>query len=243
MDTMAGKEFEPDEVILEVAKFFLETPYVAATLEPDGEEKLVVNLREMDCTTYVEYVLAASRCIRSNKTQFDDFAFQLATLRYRNGTINGYPSRLHYFSDWLHDNQKKGLLDIISDQIGDSIHDVKVDFMTRNRHFYKQLLDDSNFAEILAMEKEMSTYTMKYISKSKIDDVANLIHNGDVIALVTSIAGLDVSHVGLAIQVNGKLHLIHASTTDAKVVISKISLSEYLSGYKRIDGILVGRMK
>ena len=218
MDTMTGKEFEPDEVVLEVAKYFLETPYVASTLEADGEEKLVVNLREMDCTTYVEYVLAASRCIRTSKTQFDDFAFQLATLRYRNGTINGYPSRLHYFSDWLHDNQKKGVLDIISDQIGDSIHDVNVDFMTHNRHFYKQLLNDGYFAEIAAMEKEMSTYTMKYVSKSKIEDVANLIYNGDVIAMVTSIAGLDVSHVGLAIHVNGRLHLIHASTDRKSVV-------------------------
>lgn len=39
---------------------FLKTPYVAHTLEVNDEEKLVVNFDEVDCTTFVEYVLALS---------------------------------------------------------------------------------------------------------------------------------------------------------------------------------------
>lgn len=34
--------------------------YVAHTLEVNDEEKLVVNFDEVDCTTFVEYVLALS---------------------------------------------------------------------------------------------------------------------------------------------------------------------------------------
>ncbi len=36
-------------------------PYVAKTLEKNSQEQLVVNLRQLDCTTYVETVLALAR--------------------------------------------------------------------------------------------------------------------------------------------------------------------------------------
>lgn len=243
IDVVSRQELTKSDCIIETAKFFLETPYVASTLEIDGDEQLVVNLRQMDCTTFVEYVLALSISLTSGKTDFDGFVQSLGKLRYRNGEINGYPSRLHYFTDWLQDNHRKGIITIISNQIGDTQMDTNVDFMTTQTHLYKQLSNQLYFDKISAIEKNISTYEMKYIAKSNIDKVDHLIENGDVIALVTSIAGLDVSHVGLAIKQNGYLHFIHASTSDNKVVITNTPLSSYLLGYKRITGILVARIK
>ena len=51
---------EADNAMLKYGLSFLKTPYVAHTLEVNDEEKLVVNFDEVDCTTFVEYVLALS---------------------------------------------------------------------------------------------------------------------------------------------------------------------------------------
>ena len=76
-------------------------PYVAATLElfPD-EEQLIVNTRQLDCTTLVETVAALTICRQQGHTSFADYCTVLRQLRYRQGICQGYPSRLHYFSDW-----------------------------------------------------------------------------------------------------------------------------------------------
>ncbi len=78
-------------LMVKVGMYFKETPYVASTLETeDGSEKLVVNLREMDCTTFAENCLAISRTIKNSNPDFEKFASELQTIRYRNGEINGY---------------------------------------------------------------------------------------------------------------------------------------------------------
>lgn len=51
---------ETGNAMLKYGLNFLKTPYVAHTLEVNEEEKLVVNFDEVDCTTFVEYVLALS---------------------------------------------------------------------------------------------------------------------------------------------------------------------------------------
>lgn len=243
VEEVNGKEKSLNTCIIDAAKIFLETPYVASTLENEGEEHLVINLSNVDCTTFVEYVLAASVCINSKKTGFGDFINQLTTFRYRDGIINGYPSRLHYFSDWFHDNKHKGLIDIISDQIGDSTLDVAVNFMSTHPKSYKQLGNEAYLEEIKSIEKQIATYQMKYVSTNNIESVAHLINNGDVIALVTSIEGLDISHVGFAFHQDGRLHFFHASSSKRKVVITDEPLSNFLQPQERVKGIIVGRLK
>jgi Protein of unknown function (DUF1460) len=43
-----------DDFTLNIAKSFLNRPYKAKTLEGNATERLVVNLREFDCNTFVE---------------------------------------------------------------------------------------------------------------------------------------------------------------------------------------------
>lgn len=56
------KSLPLDELMIHTALFFRGTPYVASTLEKEPEG-LVVNLRELDCTTFAETVLALSRTL------------------------------------------------------------------------------------------------------------------------------------------------------------------------------------
>ncbi|RLE06437.1 MAG: DUF1460 domain-containing protein, partial [Bacteroidetes bacterium] len=105
----ADKEATTSALMVKVGSFFQETPYVAHTLETE-EEQLVINLREMDCTTFAENCLAITRTIKSDKQTFEQFISELQFIRYRDGIIDAYPSRLHYFCDWIYNNAKAELI-------------------------------------------------------------------------------------------------------------------------------------
>lgn len=232
------------EVVVDVARYFLGKPYVPHTLETEGEEQLVVNLREFDCTTFVENVLALSYCLKSGRHEMDQFTFYLQQLRYRDGEIEGYPSRLHYISEWLVDNEEKGLIDIVSNRVGQSGAAEKINFMSEHAESYPKLKDNVEFIkEISEIEHHISSYDLKYIDKEQIDSFTDSIQNGDVIAFCTTIEGLDVVHLGLALHTKNKLQFIHASTRGNKVGISETDLSEYVRNRKNVYGIFVGRPK
>jgi hypothetical protein len=231
------------DLILALSAKFMGTAYVAHTLEVKEPEQLVINLAGMDCTTFVEQMLAMALAIKQGDGSFEDFAQILACIRYRGGVIDGYPSRLHYFTEWLHDNAQKGLLDIVSNELGDQAFDSQVFFMTANPGSYRQLENPAFVEKMKEVEKTISAYEMNFIPKGKIKELENLIRNGDIIAFTTDIDGLDVSHTGFAIFQNGRLHLQHESLRTNKVEITPVPLSEYLAPMRRVKGILVGRVK
>ncbi|SFF00196.1 N-acetylmuramoyl-L-alanine amidase-like domain-containing protein [Thermophagus xiamenensis] len=231
-----------ENVIIDVAQYFLNQPYVAHTLESDAPEKLIVNLREFDCTTFVENVLALSFCIKDRTTELSSFLKILKTLRYRDGRISGYDSRLHYFTEWLSNNEAKGLVKIVSNDFGDREFDAYVDFMSSHAEYYPKLRENSTLIHSIENdEKRVSTLKLRYISEANIEAISDSIQNGDIIAFCTSIKGLDVVHVGLAYHTSGQLHFIHASTVGNKVKISENSLAEYVRNRKNVYGILVAR--
>lgn len=234
---------ETSSIIISTAKFFLNTPYTANTLEIPGEEQLVVNLREMDCTTFVEYVVAFTLLIKENRTDFERFTRLLACIRYRDGIIDGYPSRLHYFIEWLKNKADKGILKIVSNKISDKLYNSDLFFMSSNPALYRQLENPEYVSRIKETEKVISGFEMNFIPKNDIIKIEDQIKDGDIIAFTTNIAGLDVSHTGFAVHQNGRLHLLHASTRSNQVEISPVPLSEYLAPMGRVTGILVGRMK
>lgn len=236
-DTAAGM------LIISLGENFLETPYVAHTLEVNDTEQLVVNLHEMDCTTFVEYILALALTIEQEKTGFEEFACILANIRYREGFPNGYASRLHYFSEWMHLHAQQGLLELVSDQIGSKPFDNRVSFMSTHPEAYLQLADPVIQEQMKEVEKEVSAQQMNYITKGEIREVEKYIQDGDIIAFTTDIEGLDVSHTGFACFREGRLHLLHASTRSNSVEVSPVPLSDYLAGMRRVTGILVGRVK
>lgn len=227
------------DTLVTIGKSFLRTPYVAHTLEID-DEPLVVNLGGLDCTTYIENVLVFGRLLAGPDRSFNRYIELLEALRYRDGIRKGYPSRLHYFSEWLKENEKKGWLKNIGNDLGGQEVDKTLDFMSTHRDSYAQLESDLNYQAIQEVEKSLSTQ-LCVVSQSALATNEHLIKSGDIIALATDIKGLDVTHTGMAYrQSDGRIHLLHASTKGG-VEISELPLVDYLKTIKHNIGILVAR--
>ena len=232
---------ENENNFIPIAKTFIGTPYVEKTLEIGEKETLVVNLRGLDCTTFVENVLAFSLMERNDKTTFNDFAKILKTIRYRNGLLDGYSSRLHYFTDWIRNNNKKGLVKDITSDLGGVEVQKPINFMGTHRDLYPFLSDDKNFETILDVEARLAEQSLCVLPQNQIEAVEDKLENGDIIALATSIKGLDVTHTGVALrQPNGRIHLLHASIS-GEVKITEEPLIDYLKKIKSNTGIIVAR--
>jgi hypothetical protein len=231
------------QIIAEVGKSFLGVEYVAGTLDNNiKEEKLVIKITGLDCVTFVENTLAISRIIRKGKADYDDYRTELQNIRYRNGEIDGYASRLHYFSDWIYDNQKKGIVENITKDIGGEPYNKNIDFMSAHAGSYKQLKNNPGLVdEIIAVENEINGRQMYYIKKDKVDDYYDSMQTGDIIATTTKIDGLDITHTGFVYKDNGKVKFMHASITKGEIVISSESLKEYLAKNAKQSGIMVVR--
>ncbi|MDO5664433.1 MAG: DUF1460 domain-containing protein [Bacteroidia bacterium] len=236
------KSKSKEEVLQKTAEFFLDKPYVAGTLDKNDTEKLVINLREFDCVTFIETVIALANTAVSDDLSFDNFASQLRQIRYRNGIIDGYDSRLHYTSDWITNNVEKKILSAKSQQLGGVLETKIIDFMTSHRSAYNALkTDDEMLEKIKNIENEINKRKgFYYLPKEKIVSKASQIPHMAMIAFTTSIKGLDTTHTGFAYKKkNGKLTFIHASSAKNKVVIDEKTLSGYCKVQKSCTGIIV----
>lgn len=232
----------PNELNIEIGKWFLQTPYVEKTLELPGAEKLVINLTGVDCTTFLETVVTMTRLAKGGEFTFEDFERELEKLRYRNGMNEGYPSRLHYFSDWIFENEQKGILKDVTKEVGGSPYSNAPSFMSENPQFYRQLNESENLDAIKETESKIEKRGYFYIPKAEIAALEKNIKSGDLIAITTSMPNLDIVHTGFAFEKNGRIHLLHASSKNMEVEISEKPLSEYLAGNKSQSGIMVARL-
>jgi hypothetical protein len=239
VDDLLEKDF--GKTIVAVGKTFIGTPYVAKTLEIGEIETLVVNLQGLDCTTYVENVLAFSLLLREGKSDFDAYTNNLETIRYKNGKLDGYASRLHYFSEWIANNEQKGILKDITAEIGGVEIKKEINFMSTHRDLYPFLKDEANYEKIKASENYLNNESICYLAQDEIEANEHLIQSGDIIALTTSIEGLDITHTGIASrEKDGRIHLLHASSS-GQVKISELPLVDYLKKVKKNTGIMVAR--
>ncbi len=231
------------KIISEVGKSFIGTDYEAYAIEKPGDEQLVIHLSGLDCTTFLENVLTISRCVKNKKTSFEDYKKELQFIRYRDGIIDGYPSRLHYFSDWIYDNSKKGIVSDITKEIGGEKISFNVFYMSKNPDKYMHLIERPEFIPTIAQqEAEINQRKYYYIPKEKVTKIESKIQNGDLIAITTNIPGLDIGHVGIAVKKeNGRVHFLHAPLAGKKVEISEKPLPEYLEAIKKHTGIIVLR--
>ncbi len=237
-----SKKDQPiNKLIPDIGRYFLGNTYVAHALEVTDEEKLIVNLRDLDCTTYAENLLALARTLKSDQATFERFTKELEKIRYRNGEKGEYPTRLHYFSDWIYNNAANDLITTPADSFGSPL-DIEVNFMSTHPDSYKHLQRNPRFISIVEeQEKEISSKDYFYIPKENISEKMHLLREGDIIGLTTSIEGLDVAHVGVLVEVDGKLHLMHASQSSLKVEVSEEPLSSFLKPNSKNTGIMIAR--
>ncbi len=229
------------DVVAAIGASFLGTPYRPHTLEVSGPERLVVNLQVFDCVTFVESVLAIARCMKLGSTTYEGFTKQLQLIRYRNGVIDGYPSRLHYFSDWIDNNEAKRVVRNVSPTLGGIPFEKTITYMSAHRSAYRQLKDESVYDAIVKTEGELNARKRFYLPKERIHAVQDQIQDGDVIGITTSVEGLDVAHTGFAYRSQGQLRFLHAPLSTGTVQITKHSLADYLSREPSRTGIMIAR--
>lgn len=229
------------EMMAAIGRTFVGTPYIPQTLELEGDERLIVNLRELDCVTYVENMLAIARVLQAGTPDYDSFKRELVRIRYRDGVLSGYASRLHYFSEWIADNEEKGIVEDVTLEIGGVRDPGDIDFMSSHAESYRQLSDSSVVDEIRTIETTLSGRERHYIPQDGVQDVAQNIRNGDIIAATSTLEGLDIAHTGLALWVDGTLHLMHAPLVGSVVEISELPLADRLIRIDAQDGIMVAR--
>lgn len=245
----AGREKAIGNVPLYFARKFLGHPYVAHTLEVSDDRTVVVNTRQLDCTTLVENVVAMTLCYEEKRLTFADYLAKLQQMRYRNGAMNGYVSRLHYFTDWIEDNSRKGLVGEVqgSNPPFSAVQTVNVNYMSAHPNAYKALREHPEYVETISKtERNITGKSYRYIPKSDVLNTKTMrqtVHDGDIIAITSSKSGLDIAHLGFAVWRTDGLHLLNASMIHGKVVDEKMTLRKYLMRHKSHTGIRLIRIK
>lgn len=235
-------------LIIALAREFKGVPYVAKTLENDSIENLVVNTRQLDCTTYVENVLAIYLCIKNQKLSFTDYCSYLRQIRYVGGKVS-YPTRQHYFTEWIDENTKDGFVEELQSPNPPftATQYLRINFMSKHTSLYPMLKNDPELVKPIAqMESRLSGNTYRFIPKASIANTKlfrSTIHDGDIIAITTSKAGLDTSHIGIAIWHKDGLHMLNASQIHKKVVEEPMTLYQYMQKHPSQTGIRIVRVK
>jgi hypothetical protein len=229
------------------------TPYEAHTLEaylrdrgdPAVREPLTLSLTRFDCVTLVEACLAVARASQAGApASWDGFGREVERMRYRDGQRREYASRLHYFSEWIEDGERRGLVKDLGQKLGGEEDRRPLRFMTSHRESYPALADDTVFGEIGAIERSLDDRPRYVVPTARIAEVADRIESGDVLAFATGIPGLDVTHAAFAYRDEAKtLRVLHAPLSGGVVEVTAKTLPEYVAAIRRSTGILVTRPK
>ena len=230
------------------AQKFVGIPYVAHTLEGDKQERLVVNTRQLDCTTLVETVTALTLCVQRKDYSWLAYQQALVGLRYRGGVINGYPSRLHYFTEWITDNTRDGVVSEVQapNPPFTAVQTVKVNYMSTHPKSYQALKEHPEYVSAIAkQERQVSGAKYRFIPKKSVGNkslLRKVINDGDIIAITCKKAGLDIAHLGFAVWKKDGLHLLNASQLHKKVVLEPMTLYKYLQKHSSHTGIRIIRI-
>ena len=237
----------PEARVAYFGRRFTGTPYVASTLE-DSVECLTVNLDQLDCSTFVETALALAYTVGEVRSSWRAYVYNLRRLRYRGGEVNGYPSRLHYICDWAVDNIHRGnITDATALMPRVSAVARTIDFMSSNRDRYPALADSANFARIRSVEDGYRRHRFSYVKSGDTGSkaVKAALHDGDVIAFVSNLPNLDVTHMGIIVKDSpaAEPHVLHASSVHGKVEVSTEPLADFLRKNRHWIGIRIFRLK
>ena len=229
------------QIMQAVAEQFLGADYKAGLLDRSERETLFISLKNFDCVIFIETVLAIARNIALKDYRYQTFTNHIVGQRYRNGDLNGYCSRLHYFLEWINDNQRRGTVQNMAPDLGGISLKKKLNFMSTNPSRYPQLANNNaNYQCIVEMEANLQPLKIDYIPKNQIKRIYGYLQPGDIIGIATNIPGLDTTHTGLIYRSSeGQTGLLHASPA-GKVTVAP-DLQRYVNNVKHSTGILIAR--
>jgi hypothetical protein len=155
--------------------------------------------------------------------------------------VDGYASRLHYFTDWILDNEEKGLVLEVTAKLGGMDDRRPLEFMSTHPDAYRQLSDPATLSAVRERELFLSGLPRYRIPEEAVSARSSGIQNGDIIAATSTVEGLDVAHTGLAVWQGEVLHLLHAPLMGASVEVSEVPLADRILRIGGQDGIRVVR--
>lgn len=227
--------------IQSIADYFLGAPYAEHLLDQTPRETLFVSLKEFDCVLFIETVLAMARGIAQQDYSDTTFTRHIQEQRYANGEMNGYCSRLHYFSQWIADNQRRGIVEDRTRLLGGIPLNKPLNFMSTNWKKYPKLVEsEKEYQCIRQLESTIDASQIYYIPTHQIQSHYTELQAGDIIAIATSVPGLDVTHTGFVYRSSEGTGLIHAAPSGVKI---STDLQTYVSRVDAAIGILVVRPK
>jgi hypothetical protein len=233
-----------------VGQALVGTRYKHFTLEIDNRiESPSVNFNGMDCWTFFEIAIGFARMLNEPESNWtpERMLYYVELDRYRGGQCTGeYLSRLHYLEDWLYDNDRRGLVeDLTRDLGGRSVLHSAREMSAGWRHYRYLAANRSLLGPLARMEANVSSRPLYAIPKSKVAGIESKLRSGDIIGIISrDRSGLySTAHVGLALRTSdGVLHFMHASSpSNYGRVIVDAQLSKYLYRYRSDSGILVAR--
>ena len=233
-----------------VGQALVGTRYKHFTLEIDNRiESPSANFQGMDCWTFFEIALSFARMLNEPESNWtpERLLHYIETDRYRGGECTGdYLSRLHYLEDWLYDNNRRGLVeDLTRDLGGRSVPHSAREMSAGWRHYRYLVANRSLLGPLARMEANVSSRPLYEIPKNKVAGIESKLRSGDIIGIISRDRGglYSTAHVGLALRTSdGVLHFMHASSPSnyGRVIVDS-QLSKYLYRYRSDSGILVAR--
>jgi hypothetical protein len=233
-----------------VGQALVGTRYKHFTLEIDNRiESPSVNFQGMDCWTFFEIALSFARMLNEPESNWtpERLLHYIEMDRYRGGECTGdYLSRLHYLEDWLYDNNRRGLVeDLTRDLGGRSVPHSAREMTAGWRHYRYLAANRSLLGPLARMEANVSSRPLYEIPKDRVAGIESKLRSGDIIGIISRDRGelRSTAHVGLALRASdGVLHFMHASSpSNYGSVVVDSQLSKYLYRYRSDSGILVAR--
>jgi hypothetical protein len=245
VDEMWPHRDEPiGDLVGRIALELVDTPYVGFTAEiSDDTEMCVVNMHGLDCVTLFENSLGIARMLKQGEREPEDLVEQVSLTRYRDGQVNGYLSRLHYTTDWFHDNVRKGVVEMVTDNLEDrEPYTRPVGFMSANPNLYRQLDANPDLVPLVVqMENKVNARPKFYIPQEKVAANEQYFKTGDLVGITTTRGGIDITHTGLIyVDEDGVARFLHASSVADKVILDS-SISEYLARVEGSTGVMIAR--
>jgi len=198
-------------------------PYVEGTLEGPGPEQCRVTADGFDCVTFMETALDLARTTHAagdRKPMSEDVTRAITYTRYRGGRLNGYLSRLHYTSEWIADNIAKGVLEDVTPSLGGVPFPLNVDFMSMNPQRYPALRDNPALVDSMRhIERRINSIRRTQVPRDRVAAIERKLRSGDIVAITTSIRGLDYAHTGLIVRDGSGARLLHASSKNGRVML------------------------
>jgi hypothetical protein len=212
--------------------------------ETEVPERLRVELSRFECVTFIESSLAVARCGFQGEPTAACFEREIVATRYRGGSLGDYASRLHYFDDWIDDNERRSRLENLTAELGGQ--PVRKPYF----HISARVLPGSHLSsealalltrEVAATESRLSLASHLVIPREKAPPVLDGLEDGDIVAFVREREGLLIHHAGIVYRVRGKARLLHASSYHQRVVLTTEDIASYLLRRKDRRGVLVAR--